>query len=123
MDNSEELSQSGNTNQNLFRIYSPSQQTFFHNSNDFAPPFTTSRQQEIQFNSFGTDGYDNLNNYIFFSSSSTPPINNYFRAPRTGQYFFNLMCSADWSALMPLNLRTFLFLSLIKRVSSWRIKT
>ena len=89
--NSEQLNQTGNTNQNLFRIYSPSEQTFFHNSNDFAPPFTTSRQQEIQFNSFGTDGYDNLNNYIFFSSSSTPPINNYFRAPRTGQYFFNLM--------------------------------
>lgn len=70
---------SGLTSQNFFKVYTPPTVGYLQGDGVL---------QSFPINSFGTDGYDPLNNLSFWNATN-PQETGYFRVPYSGQYFFN----------------------------------
>lgn len=70
------------TNQNIFKVYT--QRNYI-----FSPTQTI---RPLNFETEGGNGYDPLDNFVLGPVGTiTPPVDtSYFRAPATGDYFFNL---------------------------------
>lgn len=69
---------SGVTSANIFRVYS---------NGTLAFPYNNVQQQQMRFLGYQTNGYDPLNNYKLYNTTSS---SNYFKVPYTGIYYFNV---------------------------------
>lgn len=72
-------------NQNVFKVYTPTNINYSYDANDLRKP--------IPFGSFQPDGYDPLGSYTLdndFPGPTNDDYKNYFNVPVQGDYYFNL---------------------------------